>query len=343
MLSRAIILKIASLRPVERLVRKSFLFRPLVKRFVAGESLEEAMKACQDLADRGFFLSLDYLGENVKSSEGAAEAKDMYITMLRRIAESPLASKPPKLVNVAVGASRPNPSPGSPNASGSPTSPARGEVESCNISIKLTQCGFDISDELTEKHYSEVVEEAAQLGNFVRVDMEGSTYTERTVRIVTRMFDEFPNTGTVLQAYLKRTPDDVELMIQKRIRTRLVKGAYLEPATVAYQSKKQVNEQYIKLGTRLLDAGNYPAIATHDPNMVSAITEYASANGIDKSRFEFQMIFGVGRPLQNKLISEGYNVRIYVPFGESWYPYFTRRIAERPANAMFILKSLIRG
>jgi proline dehydrogenase len=328
MLSRAFILKIASFRAVERLVRRSFLFRPLVRRFIAGETLDTAIKISEELAGRGFLISLDFLGENVDNLADATAAKDMYLRMLEAIANSSLAGARPRMAG-AVGEPK--------SQSGDKT------IEACNISVKLTQCGFDISDELTERHYREVLSAAARLGNFVRVDMEGSPYTDRTVNLVERLFKESPNTGTVLQAYLYRTPGDVERMISDKIRTRLVKGAYFEPAKIAIQNRKKLEEAYVSLTARLLDAGEYPAIATHNERLVEAAIAHARAKGIDRSRFEFQFIYGVARPLQARLVAEGFNVRIYVPFGSSWYAYFSRRIAERPANAFFVLRSLFRG
>jgi proline dehydrogenase len=173
--------------------------------------------------------------------------------------------------------------------------------------------------------------------------MESSAYTERTVEIVTRAFHDFKNTGTVLQSYLYRTPDDVETMIRLQIRTRLVKGAYLEPPTVAHKEKSKVDEAYVACAKRLVSQGHYPAIATHDEAIIGLVNAYVEEQKIDKERFEYQMLYGIRRDLQESLMKDGYNVRVYVPFGDSWYPYFTRRLAERPANAFFIAKSLFKG
>jgi proline dehydrogenase len=219
----------------------------------------------------------------------------------------------------------------------------RSAIEGLNISIKLTQCGLDQGEAFAEANYREVVRRAVETHTFVRIDMEASEYTERTVEIVERVFREFPNTGTVLQSYLRRTDDDVERMVGLGARVRLVKGAYLEPETVAYPDKPTVDAQFVKQGKRLLDAGNYPALATHDEAAIREFKAHAEREGIDKSRFEFQMLYGIRRDLQDSLRKEGYNVRVYVPFGDAWYPYFTRRLAERPANALFILKSLFKG
>lgn len=306
MLSRTLILKTSAWGPVERLVRRSPLFRGLVKRFIAGDNLDEALKVCQDLVDRGFHTTLDLLGENVTSLEAAMAGKNAYLDILTNIAKSRCAPK-------------------------------------TNVSIKLTMCGFDQGDEVTERNLREILTHAQELGNFVRVDMEGSPYTERTVRLIERVWQDFKNTGTVLQTYLYRTPDDVQLMNRLGARVRLVKGAYLEPEAIAYPQKAKVDEAYVECAKELMLHGNYPALATHDEQIIAQIKAFAQDQGIDKSRFEFQMLFGIRRDLQEGLLKEGFNVRVYVPFGHQWYPYFTRRLAERPANVMFIVKSLLRG
>ncbi|HZH97640.1 MAG TPA: proline dehydrogenase family protein [Fimbriimonadaceae bacterium] len=306
MLARSLILKTSALRPVERMVKKSFLFRGVVERFIAGDTLEEALKVSEDLASKGFLVSLDYLGENTKSKDEALAAKATYIEMLSQIAKSPCASV-------------------------------------TNISIKLTQCGLDQGDQFAEENFREVLKAAEAVNNFVRVDMESSEYTERTVQMLTRVWQDHKNTGTVLQTYLYRTPKDVETMIELGMRTRLVKGAYLEPASVAHPEKAKVDEAYIILGKRMMDDAFYPAFATHDEKIIDQLNRYAAEKSIDKSKFEYQMLYGIRRDIQDRLKADGYNVRVYVPFGDSWYPYFTRRLAERPANSLFILKSMFKG
>ncbi|MCC7435548.1 MAG: proline dehydrogenase family protein [Methanoregulaceae archaeon] len=306
MLARSLILRTSAMKPVEKLVRNSFMFRGLVKRFIAGDNLDQALVVAEDLVARGFHTSLDYLGENTKTEAEALAAKATYIQMLQRIAASPCAPR-------------------------------------TNISIKLTQCGLDLGDDYAVENYREVLREAEKLGNFVRVDMEASDYTERTIQIMGRVWEDHKNTGTVLQTYLYRTPDDVELMIRLGMRTRLVKGAYLEPATVAHPEKSKVDDAYITLGKRMLEAANYPAFATQDEKIISALTVHAQEQGISQDKFEFQMLYGIRRDLQDRLKDQGYNVRVYIPFGDMWYPYFTRRLAERPANALFIAKSLFKG
>lgn len=315
-LARTFVLKASAMKPIERLVRRSFIFRPLVKRFIAGDTLDEALKISEGILARGLRVSLDYLGENTHSEAEALAAKKTYIEMLQRISEVP-----------AVKAYNEH-----------PTLP-----EPLNISIKLTQCGLDQGESFAEQNYRDVLEVAQKYNIFVRIDMEASDYTERTMKMIEKVRRDFPNTGTVLQTYLFRTPDDVEKVIKWQARTRLVKGAYLEPATVAFPEKSKVDEAYITLGKKLLAKGFYPAMATQDEKIIETLNAFVKENGIDKASFEYQMLYGIRRDLQEKLAAEGYNVRIYVPFGDSWYPYFTRRLAERPANAFFIMKAMFKG
>lgn len=318
MLTRALILRTSAIPAVERAVRNAKTFRPLVSRFIAGDTVEESLVAAEKALATGLKVTLDYLGENTKSEAEALAAKATYVRMLDLIAQTPRARE-----FVAP----------DPVLSGDPL----------NISIKLTQCGLDQGEAFAENNFREVLGVAKSKGLFVRADMEASDYTDRTIRMIERVFPEFPNTGTVLQSYLHRTDDDLERMIALGARVRLVKGAYLEPATVAFPEKSKVDEQYVKQGKRLLDVGTYPALATQDPTIIDELKAYAASIGRDKSTFEWQMLYGVRRDLQVSLMREGYGVRVYVPFGDAWYPYFTRRLAERPANMMFILKSLFKG
>jgi len=334
MLSRTFILKTSAWKPVERMIRRSFLFKPLVRRFIAGDTLEEAMKASEAVIERGMFVTLDFLGENTKSEAEALAAKATYIRMLEEISKSP-CSVPKKIVTL-------RPKVVASGGSSEAETPAQ-TLEATNISIKLTQCGLDQGVEFAEATYREVLWAAAERHNFVRIDMEASDYTERTIRMMEKVHVDFANTGTVLQSYLHRTDADVELVIQWQTRVRLVKGAYLEPAEVAIQDKAKVDEAYVRQAKRLLDAAYYPAIATHDEKIIDELNRYVAEKKIDKETFEYQMLYGIRRDLQEKLRAEGYNVRVYVPFGDSWYPYFTRRLAERPANMFFILKSMFKG
>ena len=302
---RAIILKTAALGPVEKLVRRSFLFRSLVRRFIAGDSLEEAMAIAEGLAARGLNVSLDYLGESTTKRSEAEQACQMYKAIVTAISKSP-------------------------------------HREKINISIKLTQCGLDIDPEWAEDNYRQLLWQAAESNIFVRVDMEASEYTERTVTLIEKIFPDFQNTGTVLQSYLKRSLDDTRRMIALGARVRVVKGAYLEPEAVIVKSKAETDQQYIGMSKLLMREGNYPAIATHDEKIINELKAFASIEGIGKEKFEWQMLYGIRRDLQDGLHAEGYNVRVYVPYGDRWYPYFTRRLAERPANMWFILKAMFR-
>lgn len=280
------------------------LTKPLVERFVAGEDLNSVVPEAKDLNERGMDVSLDLLGENVRDPARATAYTDAYIDVLKRIEQDAV----------------------------------RG-----NISVKLTMIGLDISDELAASNIETIVAAANERGNFVRIDMEGSAYTERTLAIFRKIHDRYPKAvGIVLQSYLYRTDSDVEEMIERQARVRIVKGAYKEPDTVAYPRKDEVDTAYRRHLMRLLDAANYPAIATQDPEMVDIAKKHAAANNIDTSSYEFQMMYGIARSLQTSLVAEGYSVRIYVPFGEQWYPYFTRRLAERPANMLFLARSLVK-
>jgi proline dehydrogenase len=318
MLTRNLILKTSGFPPIEKMVRGSRLFRPLVSRFIAGDSLEEAIAACEGVVKSGIRVTLDYLGENTATEAEARAAIETYKTMLERIRTVPSFAdyfpEDPRL----------------------PRDPF-------NISIKLTQCGLDQGEAFAEANYREVLAVAKAAGNFVRIDMEASDYTERTINMIERVFVDFKNTGTVLQSYLYRTDDDVERMINLGARVRLVKGAYLEPSSVAHPEKAKVDESYIRQAKRLLKDGFYPAMATQDEAIISELKKYVVEQKIDPQSFEWQMLYGIRRDLQDSLLKEGFNVRVYVPFGDSWYPYFTRRLAERPANMVFIAKSLFKG
>jgi proline dehydrogenase len=278
--------------------------RAVARRFVAGETLDDAMRATKPLNARRIAVSLDHLGENVSDRREAEATAGEYITTLERI---------------------------------------RTEGVEANISIKLTALGLDIDMGLCQANLERVVCEAHKRDIFVRVDMEGSDYTERTLDLVGEAHARYPNVGTVVQSMLYRTPSDVETLIERGIRVRLVKGAYMEPPAVAFPTKTDVDEQYLRLMYRLLERGVFPALATHDEALLAAAQRYAAEKQIPRARFEFQMLYGIRRDLQEQLASEGYNVRVYVPYGSQWYPYLTRRMAERPANLMFILSNSLRG
>ncbi len=298
-------LALADNRAVEGLMRRNGFSKGLVRRFVAGEDLETALEAVRGVAAQGMTATLDQLGENVATVEEARAAASSYVTILRRMAAADLEP---------------------------------------NISVKLTMLGLDLGDNLARENMVPILEAAREVGGFVRIDMEGSAYTERTIEITEALHARFPDqVGTVIQSYLKRSAEDVERMIARGARVRLVKGAYAEPPTVAFQDRREVDAAYERLMRRLLDAGRYPAIATHDPNLIRAARQHVKQQGITSDRWEFQMLYGVRRDEQTALTAAGYRMRVYVPYGTQWYPYFTRRIAERPANAIFVLRQLVSG
>ena len=255
------------------------------------------------LNERGMLASLDHLGENVASREEAALARDAYLAALNEIARQRLQA---------------------------------------TISIKLSQLGLDISEIDCRTHLETLARSAEQHGSFVEVDMESSAYTDRTVALVTEMRRRFSSVGGVIQASLYRSEDDIRTLLRQGVRIRLCKGAYQEPASVAYPRKSEVDENYIRLLRLLLASGLYHSIATHDPRMIEEARRFARQQNLPPDGFEFQMLYGVRQDLQNSLVQQGYRLRIYVPFGSEWFPYFMRRLAERPANLLFALKSFSR-
>jgi proline dehydrogenase len=284
--------------------------RRVSRRFVAGMSVEEAIAAAEQLNAEGIEATLDSLGESVMQVSQAEESAAIYHQLLDEIAARKLRA---------------------------------------NVSVKLTQVGMDIGGhgagpELAERIVGEMVEHAAMTANFVRIDMEGSDYTEATIAMTERLNARWPGAvGTVLQAYLFRTADDVERLIAKGIRMRLCKGAYKEPAQIAFPLKADVDVNYVKLMKRVASSGVFCGIATHDEAIIETMRQFVAETGLDKRAFEFQMLYGVRRDLQRKLAAEGFGVRVYVPFGTEWYPYFMRRLAERPANVLFLAKNFFRN
>jgi proline dehydrogenase len=302
-LLRSGILATAERDEVERFIRDSRWSRALVARFVAGDRLEDALAAATMLSEQGLAATLDRLGENVVTPDEARGAVESYAETLREMA-----------------ASRLDP----------------------NISVKLTMLGLDIGDDVAYDNMLKLLETARSVDGFVRIDMEGSAYTERTLAIAEALHAQIPGlVGTVIQAYLHRSDRDLERLIELEMRVRLVKGAYAEPASLALQRPSEINEAFTRLMERLLEDGGYPAIATHDPALIRATKGFALRMGIDPELWEFQMLYGVRREAQLTLVREGYGIRIYLPFGADWYPYFARRIAERPANMLFVLRQLI--
>ncbi|HEX5888112.1 MAG TPA: proline dehydrogenase family protein [Pyrinomonadaceae bacterium] len=281
-------------------------FKKLTTRFVAGENIDEAVSHIRQINAENCTASFDHLNESVGSEAEAEHEVVEYLNILEQITKSGINS---------------------------------------NVSIKLTQFGLGLDPELAYRNARRVVEEAHRRGNFVRVDMEDSKVTQATIDIFKRLRAEFDlNTvGIVLQSYLFRTYADAQELVKIPARIRICKGAYLEPPEVAYPDKKDVDANYVKVMQLLLASGTYHGIATHDPKMIDATIDFASREGIGKDKFEFQMLFGVRRDLQRQLARDGYNVRIYVPYGKHWYPYFMRRLAERPANVWFVLKNFLKG
>jgi proline dehydrogenase len=299
------VLAIAERDAVERFTRSSALTRKLVDRFVAGETLDEALPKVLGLSRLGITATLDQLGENVSSVDEATAAVTTFTSTLRELKARSLEP---------------------------------------NISIKLTMLGLDLGDDIAHQNALAILEVAREVKGFVRIDMEGSAYTERTMAIFEAAHDRFPDeVGIVIQTYLHRAGTDVERMIERNARVRLVKGAYSEPSTVAYSSSDDTDDNFRRLMRLLLEHGRYPALATHDPKLIADAREFTSDRAIAQDRFEFQMLYGVRRDAQIGLVADGYRMRVYVPFGTEWYPYFTRRIAERPANALFVLRQFIGG
>jgi proline dehydrogenase len=288
-----------------KFIRGNGLARRFAARFVAGETVADAVAALKELNARGITASLDLLGESVEGIAEARVARDVYLRTLDQIRQA--------------------------GADG-------------HVSVKLTQMGLDTDEGLCVENVRAIIARARQYDSFVRIDMEGSPYTETTLRLFTQRFHpEFGDAvGVVLQSYLRRTERDVEDMIALGARVRLCKGAYKEPPEVAFPEKREVDGSYVRGMERLLERGNYPGIATHDAKIIAHAKAFARRRGIAPSRFEFQMLYGVRRDLQHALRREDWNVRVYVPFGEQWYPYLMRRLAERPANIAFLLGSIVK-
>jgi proline dehydrogenase len=279
------------------------LTRPMVRRFIAGERLEDALTVLERLREQGLRWTLDVLGESVSSPESARAAADRYLEALDALSERGLEA---------------------------------------NVSIKLTQVGLGIDPELCRSNVARVVERAAQLGAFVRIDMEDHTKSDVTLEIARSLHGGYDDVGVVIQSYLRRSAADIEQLIGEQIRVRLCKGAYDEPPSVAFARKVDVDESFAQLMERLMLAGRYPGLATHDEGLIARAIQLADQHGVGPEQFEFQMLYGVRRDLQDWLVEQGWTVRVYVPFGAEWYPYFMRRLAERPANALFMLRSVVR-
>ena len=282
----------------------SALARRLAARFVAGDTWADGLEAGRRINREGIAVTFDRLGESVTSLAEAEVSRDEYLRVLAEISDHHLDA---------------------------------------NVSIKLTQFGMDISEQACRGNVEQLVRKARDLNSFVRIDMESSEYTERTLRLVSDMHAQYKTVGTVIQAYLRRSEKDIDMLCRQGIRARLCKGAYLEPAEVAFQEKSEVDRNFVHLMRILLAAGTYPAIATHDEKIIQEAKDFVNARNLSRDGFEFQMLYGIRRDLQRKLVAEGYRLRLYVPFGKAWYPYFMRRLAERPANVLFLARNLLRG
>jgi len=301
---RAFLLLLSRLRWLRRWAETSKISRRVSSRFIAGETLGDVLAAGRRINGEGIALTIDHLGENVTSLAEAELSRDVYLQALDAIAENRING---------------------------------------NVSIKLTQFGIDISEDACRANVEELVKRAKDQNNFVRLDMESSAYTDRTLRLVEALHREYGAVGAVIQAYLRRSEQDVENLCRRGIRVRLCKGAYLEPPEAAFQDKSEVDHNYGRLMRILLAAGTYPAIATHDQNIIEQTKQFARSRHIAPASFEFQMLYGIRRDLQRQLVDQGYRLRLYVPFGKAWYPYFMRRLAERPANVLFLVRNIFRA
>ena len=306
MLTRSALVYLSRQEGLKEFAARFRPFKKLTTRFVAGETIEEAIAAIRELNMDGCSASFDHLNESVANPAEAEAEVSEYLQILSRIDETGIKS---------------------------------------NVSIKLTQFGLELDPELAYRNARAIVEDAARRRNFVRVDMEASNVTQLTIDLFKRLRAEFDlnDVGIVLQSYLRRTYADAQELVKLPARIRICKGAYNEPPEVAFPDKKDVDENYVRVMQLLLSSGIYHGIATHDPKMINATIDFAQRQGIDKQSFEFQMLYGVRRDLQRQLAKDGYNMRVYVPYGKHWYPYFMRRLAERPANIWFVLKNLLKG
>lgn len=306
MLTRSALLYLSRKEGLKEFATSFRPFKKLTTRFVAGETIDEVIEYIRAINGERCTASFDHLNEAVANPAEAEQEVIEYLRILARIEETGIDS---------------------------------------NVSIKLTQFGLGFDPELAYRNARRVVEDAHRRGNFVRVDMEESGVTQLTIDIFKRLRAEFElnDVGIVLQSYLRRTFADAQELVKLPARIRICKGAYNEPPEVAFPAKKDVDDNYVRVMQLLLSSGIYHGIATHDPKMIDATVKFASREGIGKDKFEFQMLYGIRRDLQRQLARDGYNMRIYVPYGKHWYPYFMRRLAERPANIWFVLKNLFKG
>jgi proline dehydrogenase len=306
---RALFISLSESRSLRAFAERSTIGQRLSSRFVAGTQVEDALRATQAINQAGMSVSIDNLGENVTNAEEARDSAQLYHQLLDQIAARKLDA---------------------------------------NISLKLTHMGLDVDESLCRDLVSGLVAKAAAMvpPNFVRVDMEGSPYTQRTLDFVHELHRKAGHqgrVGAVIQSYMRRAESDIEKLLAEGIRIRLCKGAYKEPAEIAFQKKSEVDANYVKLMKILMESGIYHGLATHDEKIINQAKAYATKKRISRDAFEFQMLYGIRRDLQQALVTEGWRMRVYIPFGAEWYPYLMRRLAERPANALFIAKNLFRN
>ncbi len=302
---RQALLYLSTNKSLRHWMENSSVSRRLTSRFVAGRTLQDGVRVLQDLSSQHIWGTLDFLGENVRSLDEASQSRDSYLAAQCAIEKARLPA---------------------------------------TVSIKLTQFGLDFSQQACLENVVELIRRARNMNSRVEIDMESSEYTDRTLSILTRLQDEFPGSvRAVIQAYLYRSEADIRMLSGRRVPVRLCKGAYREPPAVAFPRKDDVDSNYVKLMKLLLDEGTYPAIASHDESIVGEALRHVKEQNIASDRFEFQMLYGIRRDLQRKLVSQGYRLRLYVPYGDAWYPYFMRRLAERPANVVFLARNLLRN
>jgi proline dehydrogenase len=306
---RALFISLSESRSLRNVAEQSSLGQRISGRFVAGTQVEDALKVTGALNQAGLSVSIDNLGENVSNADEAWHSAQLYRQLLSEISAREL---------------------------------------NANVSLKLTHMGLDIDPHLAYDNVSSLVDQAAtmQPKNFVRVDMEGSAYTQRTLNLVRQLHGKPENRGTVgavIQSYMRRAEDDIASLLNDGIRIRLCKGAYKEPPEIAYQSKAEVDSNYIRLMKILLKSGIYHGLATHDERIIREAIAFVTRENVSRDAFEFQMLYGIRRDLQQSLVRERWRMRVYVPFGTEWYPYLMRRLAERPANALFVARNLFRS
>jgi len=301
---RTALLFLSRQRWLRQWMETSSFAQPLTRRFIAGRTLDEELAVCRKLEAEKILATLDHLGENVTSVEESRASRDSYLQILDRIAATGLHA---------------------------------------TISAKPTQLGLDLSEEVCQENVYALVERARSIGSVVEIDMESSEYVDRTLRVVSCAHHRFGSVRAVIQSYLFRSETDVDALNAAGIPVRLVKGAYREPATIAWPKKRDVDTSFVRLARQLLEDGTNPAIASHDESIINETVRWVRDRNVDPGRFEFQMLYGIRRDLQRQLAAQGFRVRLYVPYGDAWYPYFMRRLAERPANVIFLARNLLRA